>query len=239
MEDQCQHQDAGRNSDQVEEPDVQAQDAAARPNERRQVREHEQHPKLGAADRATGDPEHPGDVSRQRDLDAEQQVGHQQRHGGCGVREARQGEARQQGSRAETVDEVVDVEPVARARAVPKASQRSVKAVAEPVQQQAEVHAVEPLQVPRRERIGDAPTHQREQAQRRQVVRLDPPGHPSGQPAQHARLGVAHHSQLTSCFRVVLHAANIRHGSCPRPEGGASQFQGSCKAQRCTRRTGE
>ena len=149
---------------------------------------------------------------------------------------AGEGQAADQEQRPEGVDQVVHVEAVAWAAPLPEAGQRPVQAVAQPVEDESQVHHVEPQRVLRAPGVGEAGQQHRQQTQRGQVVRSDPRRRAGREPQQDLLLdrggqppqlppGLVEASvlfHLSSCRARSRRASGLLTDNGRRPRSGSS-----------------
>ena len=131
-------------------------------------------------------------------LDRQQVVGHQDRGGDQRRHVARQAEARDDHEGADRVEDVVDVEPVARPLAVADPGDGAVEAVAEPVDRQEHDDEPERGRIAGRKPVAGAGPKHGQAAQHGQVVRIDPGRQSSGDIDEQPLLGGGKHAGLLS-----------------------------------------
>jgi hypothetical protein len=109
-------------------------------------------------------------VSRECDLDRQQVVREEEARPDCRAHEPSEDEARREEQNPERIEHVVDVEAVTRPFVLPNARERSVHAVAEPVQDEEEHRNYETDGTSRCGPVTDTGSDHCEPAERGQVV---------------------------------------------------------------------
>ena len=107
-------------------------------------------------------------------LDREHQKRHQQADRDPRMHVAGKGKATHQGERTKAVDDVVDVESVARSLAVTDSRECTVERVAQPVQRKAGNDAQQRIAIAGSQGIADSGANLRRQAENGEMVGADP-----------------------------------------------------------------
>ena len=148
------------------------------------VTDGEQDAQFGRTHLEEAHPERAQDVRGQEHLHRQHEVRDEEQRGDPRRHVSREAHAPDEQRDPEFVDDVIDVEAVARPLALAHACQRAVQAVAEPVQGQTDGCGHEPQWVGAGPPVRQPGAEHRHERQDREVVGVDAPGHPFGEPDQ-------------------------------------------------------
>src|SRR5688572_16252580 len=155
--------------------------------------------------------EHAAHGGREKHFARYEQVRDEQRQRDHRRHESRTRQAGHQKRDPDDIEDVIDVEAIARPLDTPDPRQRAVKTVAEPVEGQARDDDPEPVGVPARQPEAEPGERYRREREYGQVVGMDRRRQVAGDTDQQTLLGG---SQQTAVF---THVFRFRHGNFPRP----------------------
>ncbi len=134
----------------------------------------QQSPKFGGPKLRERKPEDSQGVTRQIRFNRKPQERNQHRRGNWPAHQSRRREAAHQEKRTERIDDVVHLKPIPRPLPAPDPRERSIQAVAEPIEREEESGEQQPARIPPRHRIACCRKQHRRKPQQRQMIGTDP-----------------------------------------------------------------